>query len=64
MLMAVLFLTIFMKFLSNTLKRKSYVTDFHDMSSYGSLMGLLGMNIEKNLKHISKYKQNYTVLFT
>ena len=32
------------------------------MSSYGSLvMGLLGMNIEKNLETISKYKQNYTV---
>ena len=52
----------FMKFLSNTLRRKIYVTDFHDMSSYGSLlMGLLGMNIEKNLKNISKYKPNYTV---
>ena len=52
----------FMKFLSNTLNRKLYVNDFHDMSSYGSLvMGLLGMNIEKNLETISKYKQNYTV---
>ena len=51
-----------MKFLSNTLNRKLYVNDFHDMSSYGSLvMGLLGMNIEKNLETISKYKQNYTV---
>ena len=45
----------FMKFLSNTFNRKIYVNDFHDMSSYGSLvMGLLGMNIEKNLETISK----------
>ena len=52
----------FMKFLSNTLKRKIFVTDFQDMSSYGSLvMGLLGMKIEKNLKEIRKYKQKYVL---
>ena len=51
-----------MKFLSNTLKRKIFVTDFQDMSSYGSLvMGLLGMKIEKNLKAIKKYKQKYVL---
>ena len=51
-----------MQFLANTLKRKIHVTDFEDMSSYGSLlMGILGMKIEKNLKHISKYKQKYSV---
>ena len=49
-----------MKFLCNTLERKIYVTDFQDMSSYGStVMGLLGMKIEKNLKDISKYKKKY-----
>ena len=52
----------FMNFLSDTLKRKIYVTNFEDMSSYGSLiMGLLGTKIEKNLKDISKYKQKYTI---
>ena len=51
-----------MNFLCNTLNRKIYVTDFEDMSSYGSLlMGLLGMKIEKNLKDISKLKQQYTI---
>ena len=50
-----------MQFLANTLKRKIYVTDFKDMSSYGSLiMGLLGMKIKKNLKDISIYKQKYS----
>ena len=53
--------TFFMQFLANTLKRKIYVTDFKDMSSYGSLlMGLLGMKIKKNFKDISKYKQKYS----
>ncbi len=52
----------FMKFLCNTLEREIYVTDFQDMSSYGSaLMGLLGMKIEKNLKDISKYKKKYKI---
>ena len=56
--------TSFMQFLANTLKRKIYVTDFKDMSSYGSLvMGLLGMKIKKNLKDISIYKQKYTSYF-
>ena len=51
-----------MKFLCNTLERKIYVTDFQDMSSYGStVMGLLGMKIEKNLKDISKYKKKYKI---
>ena len=53
--------TFFMQFLANTLKRKIYVTNFKDMSSYGSLvMGLLGMKIKKNLKDISIYKQKYS----
>ncbi len=52
----------FMQFLCNTLERKIYVTDFQDMSSYGSaVMGLLGMKIEKNLKDISKYKKKYKI---
>ena len=51
-----------MQFLCNTLERKIYVTDFQDMSSYGSaVMGLLGMKIEKNLKDISKYKKKYKI---
>ena len=53
--------TPFMQFLANTLKRKIYVTNFKDMSSYGSLvMGILGMKIKKNLKDISIYKQKYS----
>ena len=52
----------FMKFLCNTLERKIYVTDFKDMSSFGStVMGLLGMRIEKNLKGILKYKKKYKI---
>ena len=40
------------------------MTDFKDMSSYGSLvMGLLGMKIKKNLKDISIYKQKYSSYF-
>ena len=51
----------FMQFLANPLKRKIYVTDFKDMSSYGSLlMGLLGMKIKKNFKDISKHKKKYS----
>ena len=51
-----------MKFLTNTLKKKIYVTNYKDMSSYGALMmGLLGMNIIKNFKEIKKLKQKYLI---
>ena len=50
----------FIQFLTNILKRKIYITNFQDMSSYGALiMGLLGMNISKSLKDIKKFKQKY-----
>ena len=54
--------TSFMKFLTNTLNKKIYVTNYKDMSSYGALMmGLLGMNIIKNFKEIKKLKQKYLI---
>ena len=41
-------------------KDKIYVTNYQDMSSYGALMmGLLGMNIKKNLKEIKNLQQKY-----
>ena len=54
--------TSFMQFLTNTLNKKIYVTNYKDMSSYGALMmGLLGMNIIKNFKEIKKLKQKYLI---
>ena len=50
----------FMQLLSNTLQKKIHVTNYQDMSSYGSvIMGLLGMNIFSSLKDIKKFKQKY-----
>lgn len=52
----------FMKFLANTLQKKIYVTNYQDMSSYGSLViGLLGMKVLSNFKSIKKYKQKYLI---
>ena len=52
----------FMQFLTNTLNKKIYVTNYQDMSSYGALMmGLLGMKIKKNLNEIKKLKQKYFI---
>ena len=51
-----------MQFLTNTLNKKIYVTNYQDMSSYGALMmGLLGMKIKKNLNEIKKLKQKYFI---
>ena len=46
--------------LSNILNKKIYISKFEDMSAYGALiMGLLGMNIKKKLKDVSKFKKKY-----
>ena len=56
--------TSFIQFLTNTLNKKIYVTNYQDMSSYGALMmGLLGMKIKKNFKEMKTLKQKY-LLYT
>ena len=52
----------FMKFLSDILQKKIYVTNYQDMSSYGALMmGLLGMSIIRNFEDMKKLKKKYKV---
>jgi len=54
--------TSFIQFLTNTLNKKIYVTNYQDMSSYGALMmGLLGMKIKKSIKEMKTLRQKYLV---
>ena len=54
--------TSFIQFLTNTLNKKIYVTNYQDMSSYGALMmGLLGMKIKKSFKEMKTLRQKYLV---
>ena len=47
--------------ISNLLNKKINVSNFADMSAYGSLlMGLLGMKLISNTKDLGKYKIKYT----
>ena len=46
--------------ISNLLNRKINVSNFPDMSAFGSLlMGLLGMKVISNIKDLKKYKKKY-----
>ena len=52
--------TFLVQLISNLMDRKIYVSDFADMSAYGSLlMGLLGIKLAKNLKDLKKYNKKY-----
>ena len=54
--------TSFIQFLTNTLNKKIYVTNYQDMSSYGALMmGLLGMKLKKSFKEMKTLRQKYLV---
>ena len=50
-----------LQLISNLLNKKINVSNFADMSAYGSLlMGLLGMKLISNTKDLGKYKIKYT----
>ena len=50
-----------LQLISNLLNKRIKVSNFADMSAYGSLlMGLLGMKLISNTKDLGRYKIKYT----